>query len=60
MFGCGWEALQDVREWSETLLNVREWSRGPPRCSEVVGRPFRMSGSGRKFLPEVREALSNI
>ena len=29
MSGSGWETLPDVREWS----------RGPPRCSGVVGRP---------------------
>ena len=47
------------------LLEGREWLGGPPggpgvvgkpSCrSEVVGRPFRRSGSDRETLPEVRE-----
>ena len=32
----------------ETLPDVREWSEGPSGCPGVVGRPFRMSGSGRE------------
>ena len=43
MSGSCWEALQDVREWSE----------GPPGFPGVVGRPSRMSGSGREILPDV-------
>ena len=27
------------------LSDVREWSGGPPGCSGVVGRPYRMSRS---------------
>ena len=52
---CGWEALQDVLEWSGA----------PPRYLGVVGRPFRMSvsggkpsrmfGSGQEALPDVPE-----
>ena len=44
----------------EALPHVREWSGDPPKCSGVVGRPSRMSKSGRKFLPEAREALSDV
>ena len=42
---CGWEAL----------LDVLEWSGAPPRYPGVVGRPFRMSWSGREHLPNIRE-----
>ena len=55
--GRGWEAHTDVREWTgdpgnvrewwEALTNAREWLGGPHKCSGVVGRPFRLSGSGR-------------
>ena len=54
--GRGWEAHTDVREWTgdpgdvrewwEALTNAREWLGVPHGCSGVVGRPFRMSGSG--------------
>ena len=44
MSGSGLEALPDVREWSG----------GPPECPGVVGRPFRMSRSGREALPMSR------
>ena len=50
MIGSGREALSDVREWSI----------GPPRCPGVDGRPTRKSRSGRMFLPEVRETLSDV
>ena len=49
----------------EALPYVREWTGGPLRSLEVVGRPSRMSGSGResclmsgsgrKAIPNVRE-----
>ena len=42
---CGWEALPDVREWL----------KGYPECPKVVGRPSRMSGSGREALSDIRE-----
>ena len=45
MYVSGWEILPVVREWSG----------GPPECPGVVGWPSRMSGSGRKTLPTVRE-----
>ena len=45
-------------------MDVRELSGGPterlgvpPGCPGVVGRPSRMSGSGRESLPDVREWL---
>ena len=41
MSGSGREAFPDV--W--------EWLGGPPRCPGVVGRPYRMSGSGPDTLP---------
>ena len=48
----GWEALLDVRQLSGGPPGCAE---GPPNCSGVVGWPFRMSGSGRETLPDVRE-----
>ena len=47
---CGWEALLEGREWSESpqehllvgqepLLEGREQSRGLPRGPEVIERP---------------------
>ena len=50
MSGCGQEALPDVRVWSE----------GPPGCPGVVGRPSRMSGSGREALTVGRETFPNV
>ena len=47
MSGSGREALPDVREWSG----------GPPGCPGVVGRPTRMSGSGREAISNGWEAL---
>ena len=44
MSGTGPEALPDVRVWSGY----------PPRFPRVVGRPFRMFGSGCEALPVVR------
>ena len=38
MSWCGREALPDDQEWSE----------GHPECPGVVGRPSRMTGSGRE------------
>ena len=40
MSGSGWEYLPYVQEWSEF----------PPLCPGLVGRPSRMSGSGREVL----------
>ena len=51
MAGSIGKALLDVRE---ALSDVREWSGGHPGCLGVVGRPFRMSGSGQEALPDVR------
>ena len=45
MSGSVWEALPDVREWSDSI----------PGCPGVVGRLSRMTGSGRETLPVVRE-----
>ena len=49
------------------LADVREWSGGYPGCPGLVvkpswmsRRPFWMSGSVRKALPDIREALSNV
>ena len=47
----------------KALPDVREWSGDPPGCPGVVGRPFRMSGSGRETLadvPEFWEALLDV
>ena len=38
------------REYSGGLPDVREWSVGPLKCTGVVGRPSRMSMSGREAL----------
>ena len=48
--------------WSirNALADVREWSVGSLECPGVVGRPSRMSGSGRKALPNVWEPLSDV
>ena len=58
------EALPDVRELSGGSPRS---SGGPPGCPGVVrthsrmslwgGRPFRMSGSCREALPNMKEAL---
>ena len=50
MFGSGWKALPEVREWSE----------GPRGCPGVVRRFSQMSKSGLQALPDVRVALPNI
>ena len=47
MSGSSREALQDV--W--------EWSGCPSGCTAVVGRPSRLSGSGRATLTDVQEPL---
>ena len=52
MFGCGWEALPNVRE---ALPVVCEWSGGHLGCPRVVGRLTRMSKSGRDVLTNVWE-----
>ena len=41
----------------KALTYVQKWSGGPPGCPGVVGRPFRMSGSGREVLQDIREWL---
>ena len=51
------ETLPDEPEWWEALPDVREWSKGYSKCPQVVGRPSRMSRSGREALPDVREWL---
>ena len=45
MFGSGWEALLDVREWSEGSLE----------CPGVFGSPYRMTGCGWEAFLDVRE-----
>ena len=37
------------------LVDVRKWSGGPPRCSGVVRKPFRMAGRGREAHPVDQE-----
>ena len=58
------EALPVVREWSEAFPNVREWLGIYPRCPGgttgclvVVGWHFRMSGSCREAIPDIREGF---
>ena len=49
-------------DW-ESLPDVREWSGSPTGCPGVVGRPSRMSGSGRKaylMYRSGRKAIPNI
>ena len=58
MPGSGSEALPDIQEWSgdflmfgsgrEALPVVRLWLGGPLRCLGVIGRPSRISRSGRE------------
>ena len=65
MFGSGCETLPNVRECWETLPNDRQMSRSPTGCAGMVGglpgclgvveMPSRMSWSGQKTLPDVRE-----
>ena len=43
----------------ESLPFVREWSGGHSGCPEVLGRPSRMSGSGRETIPDLRK-LSGV
>ena len=40
------------RIFLEDLPDVLEWSEVSPLCPKVVGRPSRMSRSGREILPE--------
>ena len=42
------------------LLDVREWSIVHHECSEVVGRPSRMSRRPSRMSRSVRKALSNV
>ena len=51
--GIGLDILPDDPEWWEALPDVREWSEGPPRCPRVAGRPSRIFGSGREALMDV-------
>ena len=39
----------------EAFPDVREWSGGPQGYLGVVGRPSRISGSGREALKDVWE-----
>ena len=39
----------------QVLTEVREWPGGAPGCPYVVGKSSRKSGSGREYLPDVRE-----
>ena len=52
MTGSGLETLPDVQE---VLPDVRDWSAGYPGCPGAIGRPSRISGSGRVALPDVWE-----
>ena len=54
------EALPYVREWSRGPPDVLEWSGGPPGSPGVGRRPSRMSGSGPKAVPDVREARPDV
>ena len=70
MSGSGRETLPDVREWSRGLpvypVVVGRPSRCPgvlvrsPGCSGAVGRPSRISESGREARPNVRERLEGL
>ena len=53
MSRSGREAITDVREWSGRPQGFAGVVRGPPGYLGVVGRPSRISGSGRNALPEV-------
>ena len=55
MSGSGGEALTNIYKWSGTLPDDRDWSGDPPRCPGVVGKPSRMSRSGREALKDVQE-----
>ena len=44
----------------EAISNDWEWSGVPSECPGVIGRPFRMIGSGRETLTNVRKALMDI
>ena len=44
----------------EALLAVREWSGGPHKCLGLVGRPYRMSRSGREMFPDVRSGQNAL
>ena len=57
MTGIGREACRKSRSGQKALVDVWEWSGNPPgypggplECPRVVGRPSRMSGSGRQAL----------
>ena len=43
-----------------SVPDVQEWSGNHPGCPGVVEKPSQMSGSVRKALSNVREALSNV
>ena len=44
----------------EALPDVQEWSEGPQECPRVVGRPARMSGSGREVLTDVPHGYPGV
>ena len=50
MTGSGREALSDIREWSEV----------PSGCQGVVGRPSRISWSGREAILNVWERSGDL
>ena len=50
MSESGQETLPDVWDWSGDLSKC---PGGSPECLGVVGRPFRMSKSGRETLLNV-------
>ena len=62
MSGSGREAIPDVRmlsgghpESPGDPTDIPEWSGGYLGCPRVVGRPSRMSGSGREILTNIRK-----
>ena len=47
----------------EAHPDVWEWPGDPPKCPGVIGRPSRMSGSGREALLDIRsdkEAIPDV
>ena len=44
----------------ESSPDVWEWSRGYLGCPGMVGRPSRVSGNGRKALPNDRVGLGSL
>ena len=60
MSGSGREALSEVREWSGGPLGGPGVVGRLSRMLGVVGRPYRMSESGREALSDVQEALPDF